>query len=172
MNPMVQALLDQFAKDRDYRELAAGLEKMVTRGEGFFLVYGQLGNAYSQLGRDADAVAAFERAIALDPDVYLVQYQYGAALGRVGRYEEAIAAYCKAAALDKARSEPLANAGNCALVQGRWEEALQLYRDALSRDSKDYVAKIGLKNVDTYRRMSPEERAKLTIVMGDPPPAQ
>lgn len=167
MNPRVQAVLDQFRKDRDYGKLASDLERMVAQGEGFLLVYAQLGNAYGQLGRDADAIAAYERAIALDPDVYLVQYQYGAALARVGRHAEAIDAYRKAAILDPSRSEPLANAGNSAFLLGRLEEAIQLYEAALRRNPEDVVAKANLNAVHAYRRLSPDERARLKLEMRD-----
>jgi len=160
MNPRLQALLDQFAKDRDYRKLAEGLERMVARGEGFFLVYAQLGNAYGQLGRPADAAAAFERAIALDPDVYLTRYQYGSTLAELGRHEEAIAEYREAAALDASRSEPLANAGNSAFQLGRVEDAIELYTQALKRNPEDTVAKPNLEAVREYQRLSPEERAR------------
>jgi Tfp pilus assembly protein PilF len=166
LNARLAALLEQYAQSRDYGPLAAGLEAMIHNGEGFFLVYMQLGNAYLALNDYQRARKALEKAAALDPEEYLAKYELAGAIAGCGDDEAALAMYRQAAQVDPSRSEPVANAGSCCLRLGRDQEALGLYQQALAINRKDQVAREGVQQARKLIAMSPAERAVTKVISG------
>jgi tetratricopeptide (TPR) repeat protein len=169
MNPRYEAIIEQYQKTRDLQKFAEGLEQMERRGEGFFLIYLQLGIAYNGLSRPRDAAAAFAQAVAIDPEHYLAQYELGCALKKLKRDEEAIHAFYAAARIDPKRSEPLANAAGSYLRLQKYEEAAAACRESLARNPSDNVALRNLEVLRSLLAMPPQKRAGVTIEFVEPP---
>jgi tetratricopeptide (TPR) repeat protein len=65
-------------------------------------LWSALAEAQAGAGDDAEALAAYDRAIAVDPDRWIAHFGRGTALVRLGRGDEAVDAWRRALALDPA----------------------------------------------------------------------
>ena len=68
-----------------------------------------LGNALSELGRTAEAAAAFRAALRIKPDYVKAHYNLGNVLREDGRLDEAVAAYQQAIVVVLRAPEPRAS---------------------------------------------------------------
>ncbi|WP_242659552.1 hypothetical protein [Thermostaphylospora chromogena] len=101
--------------------------------------------ALERLGRDAEAVAAAERAVRLAPGSWAARLRLGSALRRTpGRWREAWTQAAKA--VHFAPEEPDAHvlAGDLALARGEHDRAARSYRAALDGAPDHLVARINL----------------------------
>jgi tetratricopeptide (TPR) repeat protein len=92
------------------------------------------GLALGKIGRQADAIAAFDRALALKPDDVEALHNRGAALARLNRLQEAIADRERALVIDPKCTEVLSNYGTVLQILGRNEEAIADFDRALAID--------------------------------------
>ncbi|MEP7181889.1 MAG: tetratricopeptide repeat-containing glycosyltransferase family protein [Betaproteobacteria bacterium] len=92
----------------------------------------QRGNEASRLGRNAEALASYERAVALKPDFAEALYSRGAALQRLARFEDAVASYDAVLALLPHHPGTLNNRGAALQGLGRIDDALASYDLALA----------------------------------------
>ncbi len=98
-------------------------------------VYYNLGNAYSELGRQEDAGSAYRRAYTLEPGFIQAGYSLGRMDIEEGKYSEGIAIFRKLEAKDPENilvKEALAWGY---YRKGDTEEALQWYKNILSDDA-------------------------------------
>lgn len=80
---------------RSYERAARAFEKALRHDEGLFQAWSSLGYALRRLGRHAEALAAYDRAIELEPRyAEAVEYRAEAYL-QLGRLEEAKAEYLR-----------------------------------------------------------------------------
>jgi len=93
-----------------------------------------LGNAYAELGRTTDAIAAYRHAISLDPNCFDAHLGLGRAQFSLGNYLEAVESYGRAlqirpdsAALHLSLGLALSNAG-------QYEKAMQAFQRARELD--------------------------------------
>jgi predicted O-linked N-acetylglucosamine transferase (SPINDLY family) len=93
--------------------------------------HGLLGVVLALGGRNADAVASFERAIVLAPAVAAYHNNLGNVLSSLGRGEEAVAAYGRALALRPDDAQTLNNLGTVLKAAGRLADARDAYERAL-----------------------------------------
>jgi tetratricopeptide (TPR) repeat protein len=93
-----------------------------------------LGNALYNLGRIADAEAAYRRAIQVDPGHPHAQSNLGVTLARQGKLEEAIAHFRLAIAASPDFATAHNYLGESLRAQGKIEEAIEAYEAALRAD--------------------------------------
>ncbi len=89
------------------------------------------GNALMQLGRFAEAAAAYEQAIQLNPASSRAHNNLAVALAEQGQFELASAAYQQALHLDPSYAEAHFNLGNAMYAQGRHLQAVACFDCAL-----------------------------------------
>jgi tetratricopeptide (TPR) repeat protein len=130
---------------------------------------GALGQAYSQKGDRARAVAQFERAIALDPNSdnrgkwdsllkvnrYWLLIQQGDAQLAAKNPAQAERLYQQARAIDNTDSYAVLGLGDAAMARKDTAAAERFYYQALRMDSGNSNAVRGLANI--YRAQSPEK---------------
>ena len=104
--------------------------------EGWFL----LGAARHRLGRHADALSAFERALALNPNHLQALQATAAVFFDIGRWEEMLTVCEHAAALAPADATVAANRGTALEKLDRLDEALLQFDRALALDSRQLNA--------------------------------
>ena len=94
------------------------------------------GGALAALGRHAEALASFDRALAAAPGNALLQAEAltnrGAALRKLGRADEALASYDNALGIAPNNTEAWNNRGNVLASLERFEEALASFDQALA----------------------------------------
>src|SRR5689334_11635917 len=78
-----------------WREAIEPLQRAVTIDPAKVAAHYQLGDAYNQTDRLAEALEAYESAVKLQPDHWRAMKGIGVVLDRLGRPEEARAAYAK-----------------------------------------------------------------------------
>ena len=86
-----------------------------------------------QLGRDREALEAFEKAYSLEPDGYsagLAQVARGRLLEKAGRYDDALRLYRTVRTTDMHYGEALEAIARIMERKGRRDDAIQGYRDA------------------------------------------
>jgi len=145
--------------ERAVESFSAALEGAIRTGNERLEVwcYNGLGNVYAGLGRQEEAIAAFQRAIELDPTLAAPRNGLGAVYAGLGRQEEAIAAYRRAIELDPTDAAPHNGLGNVYADQGRQEEALAAFQRAIELDPTYAYPHNGLGNV--YRDLGRQEEA-------------
>nr|BAM44857.1 cellulose synthase subunit C [Enterobacter sp. CJF-002] len=130
---------------------------------------GALGQAYSQSGDRARAVAQFEKAIAMDPtsgnrskwdsllktNRYWLLIQQGDAALKANNPGEAERLYSQARRIDNTDSYAVLGLGDAAMARKDSHAAESFYRQALRMDSGNSNAVRGLANI--YRARSPQE---------------
>lgn len=88
-------------------------------------------NALHGLGRNADAMEWYDRALDVNDRSTETQVAKGVALADLGRHEDALACYAQALRLDPSSSFALISRGNSLLKLARHEEALASFEQAL-----------------------------------------
>lgn len=99
----------------------------------------RLGNAREDEGRDAEALACFERAVEIEPGHARAWNNLGAASQRLGDHARAEDAYRRALAADPALLQPHLNLGRLHEGRGEFARAAACYRDALAHHPGDAV---------------------------------
>jgi len=92
--------------------------------------------ALVNLGRDDEALAAFEKALALNPGDALVWYNQGVALGKLGRHEEALSSYDRSLELNPEFALAWHSLGAALGNLGRHEEALAAFEQAIALEDQ------------------------------------
>lgn len=147
----------------------AELQKAVSANHTDSEAIGALGQAYSQKGDRARAVAQFEKAIALDPQSdnrgkwdsllkvnrYWLLIQQGDAALKANNPAQAERYYQQARNVDNTDSYAVLGLGDAAVARKDNAAAERYYRQALRMDSGNSNAVRGLANV--YRAESPEK---------------
>jgi tetratricopeptide (TPR) repeat protein/SAM-dependent methyltransferase len=91
-----------------------------------------LGMAAAQIGREGQALLAFEKMILLEPDNADAHNNLGNVLKSQGKLDEAIGAYNKALSLKSDFAEAYNNMGATLKGQGKLDEAIEAYNNALT----------------------------------------
>ncbi|MCM7514785.1 cellulose synthase complex outer membrane protein BcsC [Enterobacter hormaechei] len=147
----------------------AELQKAVSANHADSEAVGALGQAYSQKGDRARAVAQFEKAIALDPQSenrgkwdsllkvnrYWLLIQQGDNALKTNNPAQAERYYQQARSVDNADSYAVLGLGDAAAARKDNDAAERYYRQALRMDSGNSNAVRGLANI--YRAQSPEK---------------
>ncbi len=98
-------------------------------------VYYNLGNAYSELGRSADAGAAYRRAFALRPDFIKAAYSLGRVDVEAGKYDEGIDIFRTLLKKDKDNAIVKEALAWGYYRKGDKKKSLEWYKDILSSDA-------------------------------------
>ncbi|MFC1514950.1 tetratricopeptide repeat protein [Candidatus Omnitrophota bacterium] len=101
-------------------------------------VQNNLGKAYSDIGRDQEAISSYKKAIAIDPTFSIAYSNLGNEYYKTGKKEEAIDAYLLAIAIDPRYARVYNNLGVIYTGIGEKEEAIASYLLAIAIDP-DYV---------------------------------
>ncbi|MGS2871152.1 cellulose synthase complex outer membrane protein BcsC [Enterobacter huaxiensis] len=147
----------------------AELQKAVSANHADSEAVGALGQAYSQKGDRARAVAQFEKAIALDPQSdnrdkwdsllkvnrYWLLIQQGDAALKANNTAQAERNFQQARSIDNTDSYAVLGLGDTAAARKDNDAAERYYRQALRMDSGNSNAVRGLANI--YRAQSPEK---------------
>lgn len=147
----------------------AELQKAVSVNHNDSEAIGALGQAYSQRGDRASAVAQFEKAIALDPqgdnrgkwesllkvNRYWLLIQQGDAALKANNIDQAERYFQQARNIDNTDSYAVLGLGDVAAARKDNAAAERYYRQALRMDSGNSNAVRGLANI--YRAQSPEK---------------
>ncbi|WP_236347792.1 cellulose synthase complex outer membrane protein BcsC [Enterobacter cancerogenus] len=150
----------------------AELQKAVSANHTDSEAIGALGQAYSQKGDRARAVAQFEKAIALDPQSdnrgkwdsllkvnrYWLLIQQGDAALKANDTAQAERFYQQARNIDNTDSYAVLGLGDAAMARNDNAAAERYYRQALRMDSGNSNAVRGLARL--YRAQSPEKAAE------------
>ncbi len=153
-------------------QAVAELQKAVSANHADSEAVGALGQAYSQKGDRARAVAQFEKAIALDPQSdnrgkwdsllkvnrYWLLIQQGDAALKANNPAQAERYYQQARSIDNTDSYAVLGLGDAAAARKDNDAAEGYYRQALRMDSGNSNAVRGLANI--YRAQSPEKAAR------------
>ncbi|MDK9583458.1 cellulose synthase complex outer membrane protein BcsC [Lelliottia wanjuensis] len=145
------------------------LQQAVSANHADSEAVGALGQAYSQRGDRARAVAQFEKAIALDPQSdnrgkwdsllkvnrYWLLIQQGDAALKANNVPQAERYYQQARNIDNTDSYAVLGLGDAAVARKDNTAAERFYRQALRMDSGNSNAVRGLANI--YRAESPEK---------------
>lgn len=145
------------------------LQKAVSANHADSEAVGALGQAYSQKGDRARAVAQFEKAIALDPQSdnrgkwdsllkvnrYWLLIQQGDNALKANNTAQAERYYQQARSVDNTDSYAVLGLGDAAAARKDNDAAERYYRQALRMDSGNTNAVRGLANI--YRVQSPEK---------------
>jgi predicted TPR repeat methyltransferase len=91
-----------------------------------------MGIVYVRLGRTAEAVAAYEKALAIDSKCSHAYYHLAAIHSAEGRVDEAVHSYRRTITVDPNHAPALHELGNLLAAQGRRTEALDCYKRALA----------------------------------------
>ncbi|MBT1823821.1 cellulose biosynthesis protein BcsC [Enterobacter hormaechei] len=145
------------------------LQKVVSANHADSEAVGALGQAYSQKGDRARAVAQFEKAIALDPQSdnrgkwdsllkvnrYWLLIQQGDNALKANNTAQAERYYQQARNIDNTDSYAVLGLGDAAAARKDNDAAERFYRQALRMDSGNSNAVRGLANI--YRAQSPQK---------------
>jgi len=98
------------------------------------LVYYNLGNAYSELGRSTDAGDAYERAFALNPSLVKAGYNLGRIRVETGRYKEGIKIFEDLLQQDPGNSLVMSALAWAYYKNGDSSKAITLYKAIMEED--------------------------------------
>lgn len=131
-----------------------------------------VGICLSKMGRQAQALVAFDAALATRPGYPPAHHHRGAALEMLGDDAGAARDY-DAAARDTAYADPRAGLASIAARAGRGADARALAQDALALDPRQSTAGMVLAGLDTAASRAPEAEARLRELLLRPDlPAQ
>ena len=142
MSPFEIAL--ELLNDKKIEEALPLLEALRPRTPVDPVVLYNLGIAYSELGRYAEAIAELERCVAADPGHVNAWVGLGVAYQKTQRNVAAERALRKAIALDPANGWANRNLGAVLAAQGKAQDALAHFREAVHQLPDDPAALFGL----------------------------
>ena len=104
------------------------------------IAYFNQGYAQGELGRHAEAIAAYDQALRLDPDNAAAYFNRGLARSHLGRHAESVADYSQALRLDPDNAAAYFNRGYDQGRLGQHAKAVADYDQALRLEPNDAVA--------------------------------
>lgn len=99
-----------------------------------------LGNAYSRLNRQDEAIGAYGKALSVDPDYVEAAIGLGNAYNMLNRFEESIEAYRRALDINPEYAEAWFNLGNAYVKLKRFDESIEAYRRSVRIDPRNAMA--------------------------------
>jgi tetratricopeptide (TPR) repeat protein len=118
-------------RNADYRSELILWSDTVGRSPDSVMAHNNLGHAFFQLGRMADAKSEFEAVLRLNPAYPEAHYNLGSALLELGRAPEAIGRLEEAIRLKPTHANAHNNLGSALLQTGRPADAIKEYEEAL-----------------------------------------
>lgn len=107
------------------------LQKAVNLQPAYAEAHYDLGVAYNKLGRNREAVGAYQQAIHFKPDFFQAQNRLGVAYNDWGKRNEAMKAYREAIRLKPDYPEAFNNLGTAQAEAGKYKEAIESFRQAI-----------------------------------------
>jgi predicted O-linked N-acetylglucosamine transferase (SPINDLY family) len=158
-NPVALHLLGVIAFQRKHYQQAADLiGKALARKPDYADAHSNLGNAFRELGRLAEAEKSYRKAIAVNPGFAMAHYNLGAVLLSRSLHGEAEESFRRAIAANPRLTEAHVNLGNAFKETGKLDEAEKCYRKAIDLRPDLAVAHYNLGNV-LLEKGCPEEAA-------------
>jgi len=96
-----------------------------------FKLYHNLGKSYMEIGKNREAVKAFQKAIEINSKHANTYSSLGSAYNAIGEKEEAVSAYLKAIELNPRHADAYYNMGNAYAGSGNIEKAISAYEKAI-----------------------------------------
>jgi len=127
-----------------WRDSLTLFESTVRSAPDAWLAHYNLGNAYADQGREADAASAFRETIRLSPRFARAHNNLGKALDALGRSPEAMASYREAIRLKPELAEAHNNLGVDEDIAGDREAAIASFREAIRRNPGFVEARVNL----------------------------
>ncbi len=118
-------------KERQYEQAASIAQMMIDCFPTFGIGWKALGAAYSQMGREADALSPMKTAADLLPDDAEVHNNLGVVYKGLGYFDNAIASYHRALSLRPNYYQAFNNLGNAQHKIRQYDAAVECYRQAL-----------------------------------------
>ena len=115
-----------------------------------------MGLSLQGLGRNAEAVAQYERAVAADPGDVAAMELLAGWRSRAARYEDAVALYQGIVDAGQAKAKTYANVGTALYRLNRLEEALRNFEQALALDPDLEIARAALQRLRDKSRHRPQ----------------
>jgi len=109
-------------------------EHVVSVTEKNFLAYNNLGLAYQNQGKTAEAIELFKKSIHIKPRYASAYNNLGVALESIGKADRAADLYATAIQLEPEFKNPYVNLAFVLLHQGKPEEAIKYCREAIRLD--------------------------------------
>jgi len=129
---------------QDYGGALAALDRTATAAPADYprlaVLHASRGEALMALGRQQDALVAFDQALARDTALAAAWNNRGMVLRNLGRLEEALASFERATQLAPASAQPFSNQGETLGQLKRYDEALVSFSRALAIDPGDAAA--------------------------------
>jgi tetratricopeptide (TPR) repeat protein len=107
------------------------LGRLVTARPDVPFAHNNYANVLKLLGRFAEALQSYDRALQIDPEFAEAHNNRGDVLRRLGRLDEALQSHERAVRLRPGHAEAHNNRGNTLQALGRLDEALQSHEQAL-----------------------------------------
>ena len=125
-------------------------ELLIKQYADSYEVWNILGSAASQIGKQDQAILAFQKVISLNPDYPDAYFNMGLALGRQDKLDEAVEAYSKALSLNPDYPRAYFFMAYALDRQDKLDEAVEAYSKALSLKPDDADAYLYM--ADALRR--------------------
>ena len=135
LNVLLQEAEDALGK-KDYEAALAPLKAVTGAAPDSADAWFYLGYAYHRLHQEADARAAYERAVQLNPELYQAQVNLGLILLGLKDVSAALPHLQKAVALKPAEARPHLDLGDALQASGQVSEAQNELRRALELDPR------------------------------------
>jgi tetratricopeptide (TPR) repeat protein len=128
-----QILHELFSRIEDLEQRAAILSRNAS-------LWVDLGHALNRVGRDDEALAAYDHALEADPDEVIALVPKGIQLNTMGRYEEALDIFVHLRELEPDWSLPWTMTGMTLCNLRRYSDALPYLERAVTLDAGDTSA--------------------------------
>ena len=96
-----------------------------------WLAHNNLGNAYTRLGRDNEAIDAYKQALNINPNLTEARTNLGIVYSKLGRDNEAIEAFKQALKIKPDYADAHYSLGIAYAVLSRWSEAIDAFKQAI-----------------------------------------
>jgi Flp pilus assembly protein TadD len=96
-----------------------------------WLAHNNLGNAYTRLGRDNEAIDAYKQALNINPNLTEARTNLGIVYSKLGRDNEAIDAFKQALKIKPDYADAHYSLGISYAVLSRWSEAIDAFKQAI-----------------------------------------
>jgi len=120
------------------------MRKSVWRNPNNELALYNLAFIYSQLDREKDGIAAFQKVIDLDPFNEIAWFNLGTLYNSTAQFDEALVAFDYAALLDEEFALAFFERGNALMNLEQYETALASFEQAIGIEPKDAMAACSL----------------------------